>query len=138
VGFLIYPLLLGILAASGKIKKDNLKNFCAVGELSLDGKIRKVKGVLPISLALKKNKIENFIVLFDNRQEAAVAGKTNVFPFKNLIEVVKFINGEIICKQHIYNETILAPLSECDYDFADVKGQRNAKRASEVAAADGP
>jgi magnesium chelatase family protein len=51
---------LGILAANGKIKKENLKIFCAVGELSLDGKIRRVKGVLPISLALKKNEISQY------------------------------------------------------------------------------
>jgi magnesium chelatase family protein len=136
-GIFDLSIALGILAASGKIKKDNLKNFCAVGELSLDGKIRKVKGVLPISLALKKNRIENFIVPFDNRQEAAVAGKINVFPFKTLVEVVKFINGEIICKQYIFEENFLSSLIECEYDFADVKGQKNAKRASEIAAAGG-
>jgi magnesium chelatase family protein len=136
-GIFDLSIALGILAASGKIKKDNLKNFCAVGELSLDGKIRKVRGVLPISLALKKNRIENFIVPFENRQEAAVTGQINVFPFKTLVELVKFINGEIVCKQHIYDGIFLDSLSECEYDFADVKGQKNAKRASEIAAAGG-
>lgn len=97
-GIFDLSIALGIIAANGKIKRDNLKNFCAVGELSLDGKIRKVKGVLPISLALNKNQIKNFIVPFANRQEAAVAGAINVFPFKTLTEVVKFINGEIACK----------------------------------------
>jgi magnesium chelatase family protein len=97
-GIFDLSIALGILAANGKIKKDNLKNFCAVGELSLDSKIRRVEGVLPISLALKKNQIENFIVPFANRQEASAPGKTNVFPFKTLTEVVKFLNGAINCK----------------------------------------
>ncbi|MDR0977592.1 MAG: YifB family Mg chelatase-like AAA ATPase [Endomicrobium sp.] len=136
-GIFDLPIALGILAANGKIKKENLKKFCAVGELSLDGKIRKVKGVFTISLALKKNKIENFIVPFANRQEASVAGKINVFPFKTLIEVVKFINEETMCRQYVYNEKEDNFLPDCEYDFDDVKGQKNAKRASEIAAAGG-
>jgi magnesium chelatase family protein len=134
-GLFDLSIALGILAASGKIKKENLQKFCAVGELSLDGKIRKVKGVLPISLILQKNKIKDFIVPFANRQEAAVAGKVNVFPFKTLVEIVKFINGETNYEPYLYDEKELNATFETEYDFADVKGQKNARRASEIAAA---
>jgi magnesium chelatase family protein len=134
-GIFDLPIALGVLTASGKIKKENLQKFCAVGELSLDGKIRKVKGVLPISLTLQKNKIKDFIVPFANRQEAAVAGRVNVYSFKTLVEIVKFINGELICKPYVYDEKELNAVVESNYDFADVKGQRNARRAAEIAAA---
>ena len=134
-GIFDLSIALGILAAVGKIKNENLQRFCAVGELSLDGKIRKVKGVLPISLGLQKNKIKDFIVPFSNRQEAAVTGKANVFPFKTLVEIVKFINGETGYEPYLYNERKFSAVVETEYDFADVKGQKNAKRASEIAAA---
>jgi magnesium chelatase family protein len=134
-GIFDLSIALGILCANGKIKKENLQKFCAVGELSLDGKVRKVKGVLPISLVLQKNKIENFITPFANRQEAAVAGKVDVYPFKTLVEIVRFINGELACKPYIYDTKELNATVESNYDFADVKGQRNTKRAAEIAAA---
>ncbi|MCA6085611.1 YifB family Mg chelatase-like AAA ATPase [Candidatus Endomicrobiellum agilis] len=134
-GIFDLSIALGILAANGKVKKENLQRFCAVGELSLDGKIRKVKGVLPISLSLQENKIKDFIVPVANKQEAAVAGKVNVFPFKTLVEIVKFINGELNCEPHIYNATDLSDGVGTNHDFADVKGQKNARRAAEIAAA---
>lgn len=134
-GIFDLSIALGILAANGKVKKENLQRFCAAGELSLDGKIRKVKGVLPISLSLQKNKIKDFIVPVANKQEAAVAGKVNVFPFKTLVEIVKFINGELNCEPYVYTTTDLSVGVDADYNFADVKGQKNARRAAEIAAA---
>ncbi|MDR1720953.1 MAG: YifB family Mg chelatase-like AAA ATPase [Endomicrobium sp.] len=136
-GIFDLPIALGILAANGRITNDKLKKFCAVGELSLDGKIRKVKGVLPISLSLPKNKIKDFIVPFANRQEAAVAGKVNVNSFKTLSEVAKFINGELDNEPYVYNVEDFDNFTETDYDFSEVKGQINAKRAVEIAVAGG-
>ncbi|AKL98598.1 YifB family Mg chelatase-like AAA ATPase [Endomicrobium proavitum] len=132
------PIALGVLCACGKIKKENLQRFCAIGELSLDGKLRKVKGVLPIALSLKKNKIENFIVPFANRQEASVAGDIEVFAFKNLIDAVKFVNGELRQDAFVYKRSKEEDVvTKTEYDFADVKGQLAVKRAAEVAAAGG-
>ncbi|GHT43083.1 hypothetical protein AGMMS49921_10080 [Endomicrobiia bacterium] len=72
---------------------------------------------------------------FANRQEAAVAGKVNAYPFKDLVEIVRFINGELVCKPYVYDEKELNVAIELNCDFADVKGQHNARLATEVAAA---
>lgn len=130
------PIALGILASTGKIKKESLSGFCAVGELALDGKIRRVKGVLPISLSLKKHKIKKIIVPLENGEEASVSGAADVYPFKTLLEAVKFLNGEFTQDPFVYNafdveEKIV--FDECD--FSDIKGQYAAKRAAEIAAA---
>ena len=132
------PIALGILSSIGKIKKEQLLGFCAAGELALDGKIRKVKGILPIALSLKKRKIEKFIVPFDNKEEAAVSGTVKVYPFKTLLDVVKFLKGETGQSPFTYDAK--TDSEECvfnDYDFADIKGQFGAKRAAEIAAAGG-
>ncbi|MCL2484738.1 MAG: YifB family Mg chelatase-like AAA ATPase [Endomicrobia bacterium] len=129
------PIALGILSSCGKINKDKLKCFCASGELALDGSIRKVKGILPIALGLKKNGIKSFIIPFLNKEEAAVAKDISVYPFKNLSEVVKFINGEIMLEPFVYDVGSFDESVESEYDFADIKGQLAAKRAAEIAAA---
>jgi len=135
-GIFDLPIALGILASSGKINKENLKRFCAVGELSLDGKIRKVRGVLPIALSLKKNKIKKIIVPFANREEAAAAKSADVFAFETLAEAASFINGDLQCEAFRYDgfsgddEDVYE-----EFDFADIKGQQIAKRAAEIAAA---
>jgi magnesium chelatase family protein len=129
------PIALGILASSGKVNPAALKNFCAAGELSLDGKIRKVKGVLSMALNLQSSKIRDFIVPFSNRREAAAANGLNVYPFKTLAETVNFLNGAVL--QPFVDEDGFSDAAPqvCEYDFADIKGQQYAKRAAEVAAA---
>lgn len=129
------PVALGILASCGKIKKENLSRFCIVGELSLDGKIRKTKGVLSMALNLRKNNITEFIVPLSDREEASAACGVNVYAFKNLAETVKFINGEIKSEPFIYQESNFDPEKDSELDFSDIKGQLAARRAVEIAAA---
>ena len=129
------PVALGILAACGKIKKENLARFCAAGELSLDGKIRKIKGVLSMALNLAGNGIKDFIVPFGDREEASAAQDINVYAFRTLAETVKFINGEIKTEPFLYQESTFSGVPESDFDFADIKGQLAARRAVEIAAA---
>ncbi|MDR2191818.1 MAG: YifB family Mg chelatase-like AAA ATPase [Endomicrobium sp.] len=131
------PIALGILACCGKINFETLKSFCSAGELSLDGKIRKVKGVLNMALSLKNFKVKNFIVPFLNRREAAAVNELNIYPFKTLAETVNFLNGaavEPFSSQDVLQNVQDGHLAQ-EYDFSEIKGQQYAKRAAEVAAA---
>jgi magnesium chelatase family protein len=129
------PIALGILASCEKINSETLKSFCAAGELSLDGKIRKVKGVLPMALSLQNSKIKNFIVPFSNRHEAAAVNGLNVYPFKTLSEAANFLNGAEVLPFVCQDIEPVNLQSGQEYDFSEIKGQRYAKRAAEVAAA---
>lgn len=128
----------GILSATNQIKIENTKQFVFLGELSLDGTVRKINGVLPILISAKQNGFNNIIIPYDNLNEASYLSGINVYPVKTLTELVKFLNGEQtinaveFCD---YNEK--ANNFESSYNFKNVKGQNAAKRALEIAAAGG-
>jgi magnesium chelatase family protein len=132
------PIALGILAASQSVRAENLRRFTILGELSLDGTLRPVKGAISLSLATKQNKLDGVILPRVNAREAAIVEGLRVYGFDNLIEVVAFLNGEMeVQPTEVNREEIFDAASQYPVDFAEVKGQHHAKRALEIAAAGG-
>lgn len=130
------PIAVGILTASEQMKPISYKKFIIIGELSLNGQIRPVNGVLSIAMMAKKRGIENIIVPKENVHEAGIVNGINIYPISNLREVVQFLNQEInISPFNIDKRELLKHSDHYQVDFSDVKGQNHAKRALEVAAA---
>lgn len=132
------PIALGILACNKTVEKESLKNICVMGELSLDGKLRAVKGVLPSVLSLNKFAIKKIVIPDKNKNEASIAENIEIFPFTNLSDVVKFLNKEIDVRPFKKQLTVNGRnQNKPSVDFSDIKGQFFAKRAAEVACAGG-
>ena len=129
------PISIGILAASGLIKSDLLKKFLIIGELSLDGKVKPVKGVISSALCAKKNNLMGVIVPRKNADEASVVEGIDVLGINSIQDVVDFLTGgkEIEPTRADIGE-IFRRNTEYDLEFEEVKGQQHVKRALEVAA----
>lgn len=133
------PLAIGILAASGQIKNHKTERYIMMGELSLDGTLQAVKGVLPIAINARKEGFDGFILPADNAREAAVVDNLKVFGVNSLKEVIDFFDDKAELEQTVVNtrEEFFTKVNQYEFDFSDVKGQENVKRALEIAAAGG-
>ncbi len=130
------PIAVGILMNFGYIKRQFFNKTIFVGELSLDGKINKAKGILPICIEAKKMGIRRIILPRENSKEAAIVNSLEVIGVSTLDELVQYLNGEIIIEKTKTNiDELWNKEQEYDVDFSEVKGQENVKRAIEVAAA---
>ena len=132
------PIALGILAATGCLKREPLAGLLALGELGLDGEIRAVRGVLPIALACRREGMAAILLPLANGREAAVVDRLSVVPARTLREAVEWVNGERSLEPVPFDPaTFSRTLQEDEADFAEVRGQSHAKRALEIAAAGG-
>ena len=133
------PLAVGILATDGKVKPDKLPHAMLLGELSLDGSLQPVKGALPVAIKAREMGYQHLIVPEQNVREAAVVNQLKVYGANHIRQVIQFLNdeGDLQPTEIDTRTEFYAQQAHFDFDFADVKGQEQVKRALEVAAAGG-
>ncbi|MFZ4633506.1 MAG: YifB family Mg chelatase-like AAA ATPase, partial [Saprospiraceae bacterium] len=133
------PIAIGMLAGAGVIPSEPLERFFIMGELSLDGSLRPIKGALPIAIQARREKFRGFILPKSNAREAAIVSDLEVFGVDNLSEALEVLAGETSIQPTVVNtrDEFAAQLNHYELDFGDVRGQENIKRALELAAAGG-
>ena len=124
------PIAIGVLAATEKIEPAMLQDSMLLGELSLDGQLRPVKGALSIAAEAKRAGYKRIILPKESSSEAAIVDGIEVYGMENLFDVVQFLNGEL-SMEPVYTDkdAIFAQTNVYQLDFSDVKGQENVKRA---------
>jgi len=132
------PIALGILAATGIIPQAAVSSYLVLGELSLDGRVKPVKGSLPMAISARRSGFPAIIVPYDNGLEASVVEGIDVLPVKTLSEVVEMLRGQLtVAAARADIQAIFKRDGEFDVDYAEVRGQEHVKRALEIAAAGG-
>lgn len=133
------PIAVGMLAAAGSVNADHMQEFMIMGELSLDGSVLPIKGVLPMAILARQMGIRGMIVPSANAREAAVVNNLEVYGVETLKQVADFFNGEnsLVPTEIDTRKEFAKASAEFDFDFSEVKGQEAVKRALEVACAGG-
>lgn len=131
------PIAIGMLAASDIIVSDKLSRYLIMGELGLDGNLMPIRGALPIAIKARELGYDGLILPNQNAREAAVVNNLNVYGVDNIVQVIRFLNNEDTLTPVVVDTRgeFYAHQDSFDFDFSDVKGQENVKRAFEVAAA---
>ena len=130
------PIAIGILMTKGNIETQLLDDSVFIGELSLDGSVKKVNGVLPMCIEAYHLGIKKVFIPYENRFEAGTIAGLEVYPVKNLNQIIQHLNGDELIEQFKTNtQELFHHFNQYQVDFSEVKGQENVKRALEIAAA---